>query len=159
MSRKCLTQHPLLWQDPASLWSPATVPPYADTCLPHSFADCSSTELDQLHQTLSGRLGMLGHKHGWLALEQVLLVLPGRQVPLETTHLRGETDSWILDKLTPVREVQSGRRSWFNLALLFKQNTRTTNSSICLLKGSTEKTTFQNKLVITCSHFPEVLKE
>ncbi len=80
--RKSLTQHPLLRQDPASLWSPAAVLPYADTRLPHSLADCSSTELDQLHQTLSGRLGVLGHKHGRLALEQVLLVLPGRQVPL-----------------------------------------------------------------------------
>lgn len=93
LAGKYLTQHPLLRQDPASLWSPASVLPDADTRLPHSFADCSSTELDQLHQTLSGRLGVLGHKHGGLALEQVLLVLPGRQVPLETTDLGGETDS------------------------------------------------------------------
>lgn len=82
ISREYLTQHPLLRQDPASLWSPAAVLPYADTSLPHSFANCSSTELDQFYQTLSGRLGVLGHKHGWLALEQVLLVFPGRQVPL-----------------------------------------------------------------------------
>ncbi|TNN56158.1 hypothetical protein EYF80_033623 [Liparis tanakae] len=44
-------------------------------------------------ETLSRWLGVLGHKHGWLALEQVLLVLPGRQVPLETTDLGPETDS------------------------------------------------------------------
>lgn len=88
MGRKSLTQHPLLRQDPASFWSPATVLPYTDTSLPHGAAHCSSTELDQLHQTLSGWLGVLGHKHGWLALEQVLLVLPGRQVPLETTDLK-----------------------------------------------------------------------
>lgn len=92
ISRKHLTQHPLLRQDPASLWSPAAVLPDADTRLTHTFADSSSTELDQFHHTLSGRLGVLGHKHGGLALEQVLLVLPGRQVPLETTDLGRETD-------------------------------------------------------------------
>lgn len=86
--RTHLTKHPLLRQDPASLWSPAAVLPYADTRLTHSFADRSPTELDQLQQTLSRRLGVLRHKHGWLVLEQVLLVLPGRQVPLETADLR-----------------------------------------------------------------------
>lgn len=92
ISRKHLTQHPLLRQDPASLWSPAAVLPNADTRLTHAFADSSSTELDQFHQTLSGWLRVLGHKHGGLALEQVLLVLSGRQVPLETTDLGRETD-------------------------------------------------------------------
>ena len=82
-----LTQNPLLRQDPASLRPPAAVLSDADACLPHSFADSSSTQLNQLHQTLSGRLGVLRYKHGWLVLEQVLLVLPSRKVPLETTDL------------------------------------------------------------------------
>lgn len=88
-----LTQDPLLGQNPASFWSPAVVLPNAEARLPHSFADCSSTELDQLHQTLSGRLGVLRHKHRWLPLEKVLLVLPCRQVPLEATYLGMEGDS------------------------------------------------------------------
>lgn len=86
---KDLTQHPLFRQDPAALWYSAAVLPDADTCLTDSFADCPSTELDQLHQILSGWLRMLGHKHRRLVLEQVLLVLPCRQVPLETTDLGG----------------------------------------------------------------------
>lgn len=45
-SRKCLTQHPLLRQDPVSLWPPAIVLSYAETCLSYSFAHCSTTELD-----------------------------------------------------------------------------------------------------------------
>lgn len=91
-----LTEHPLLWHDRAALRPSAAVPPDADACLPHGFGDGSSAELDQLHQTLSGGLGVLGYEHGGLALEQVLLVLPGRQVPLETTDLRGEVDGWVL---------------------------------------------------------------
>lgn len=93
---KYLTQHPLFGQDPAALWYSAAVLPDADTCLTDSVADLPSTELDQLHQILSGRLGMLGYKHRRLVLEQVLLVLPCRQVPLETTDLGGERESYIL---------------------------------------------------------------
>lgn len=88
-----LTQHPLLRQDPAAFWSSAIVLPDADTCLTDTFADRPSTELDQLHQILSGRLGMLGHKHWRLVLEQVLLVLPCRQMPLETADLGEEHES------------------------------------------------------------------
>lgn len=93
LCRKYLTQHPLLRQDPAALWSSAAVLPDADTCLSDTFADCSPAELDQLHQILSGRLGMLGHKYRRLVLEQVLLVLPCRQMPLETTDLGEEPES------------------------------------------------------------------
>lgn len=92
-NRKYLTQHPLFRQDPAALWYSAAVLPNADTCLADGFADRPSTELDQLHQILSGRLGMLGHKHRRLVLEQVLLVLPCRQVPLETTDLGEKHES------------------------------------------------------------------
>lgn len=87
-----LTKHPLLRQYPASLWSPATVLPEADTCLTHRLADRSTEELDQLHQTLSRRLGVLGHKHGGLIVKQVLLVLAGRQVPLEAADLEGDAE-------------------------------------------------------------------
>lgn len=95
-NRKYLTQHPLFRQDPAALWYSTAVLPNADPCLTDSFADRPSTELDQLHQILSGRLGMLGHKHWRLVLEQVLLVLPCRQVPLETTDLGEKHESQIL---------------------------------------------------------------
>lgn len=93
-SSTCLTEHPLLRQHPGSLWSPAVVLSYAEPCLSQSFTDGSPTQLYQLHKAVHGWLGVLTHKHGWLIMEEILLVLARRQVPLKTTDLRAHTQSY-----------------------------------------------------------------